>query len=674
MSMTVGELVGYLDVDDSKFNSKLNTAGSKFTSFAKGVGVAVAAGAVAVGAGIGAMIKTGWDEMSDASAINAQLEAGIKSTGNAAGVTVKEMNDLASSIQSYSGQTDDSIGRTQSLLLTFTKIKNVGVDKIFDRATIAAADMAAKMGTDASASAIQLGKALNDPIGGIASLTRVGIQFTDAQKKSIKAMVEAGDVMGAQKVILDELETQFGGAAKAAGESLPGMLERLKRSFEDVAQSAMERFMPSIMAALGWALDHMPQIQSVVEGVFEGIGDAFSWISDNVWPVLKQVFEDIKTAVGGGEGEGLGGALSGLVGIMAGVRDIFTAAWPLILDAVKMFVEWLGSDAGKALIESLLTAIGTVMGIVRDIFTAAWPIIKSVIETFITWLSSDSGKALIESLLTAISTVMGIVRDVFTAAWPIIESAVQMFINFFNSDAGQALIKTLLDGISTAMGIVRDVFTAAWPIIEGAVQGFISWFNSAEGQAIIKTLIDAVGAAMAAVRTIWEEAWPALSAALKAAQPAIEATLGAIALAVQIVAGAIQAVINAYEEMERMIGSGGNTVNRYGGYTAPGGSTTIYNKGQVPNFTKKNPNLLQRAEGGPIPGTGPIPIIAHGGEYVLTKGDTSLMQRLTAAIAGGMGGGPNITIEKIEIHGSRREGEEAASAFTRRLQALGVVR
>ena len=53
------------------------------------------------------------------------------------------------------------------------------------------------MGTDVKTSAIQLGKALNDPIAGVASLRRVGVQLTDQQTDLIKTLVESGDVAGA---------------------------------------------------------------------------------------------------------------------------------------------------------------------------------------------------------------------------------------------------------------------------------------------------------------------------------------------------------------------------------------------------------------------------------------------------------------------------------------------
>jgi hypothetical protein len=85
--------------------------------------------------GIGKIISTGFQEAKDAAAGTAQLAAGIASTGNAANVSVGSLNNLASSIQSYSGQTDDSIVGAEKLLLTFTNIKNVGPDKIFDQAT-----------------------------------------------------------------------------------------------------------------------------------------------------------------------------------------------------------------------------------------------------------------------------------------------------------------------------------------------------------------------------------------------------------------------------------------------------------------------------------------------------------------------------------------------------------
>lgn len=286
MSLTVGELVAYLGVDSSKFNRGLDTAGGKWAKFgktlAKGAALGAAGGALA---GLYSLVKTGLNEVKDASAGQAQLAAGIKSTGGAANVTVEGLNELASSIQDYSGQTDDSIRQTEALLLTFTNIKNVGADRIFDDATKAAADMAARMGGDASGAAIQLGKALNDPVKGVTALTRMGVQFTDAQKEQIKTLMASNDTLGAQKIILGELQTQFGGAAKAAGESLPGKIDRLKRKFEDFSEAIVTKATPAVEGAFDWLLTHSDDIGKAIGA----IGDAFGV----AWDIAKPLFKSL---------------------------------------------------------------------------------------------------------------------------------------------------------------------------------------------------------------------------------------------------------------------------------------------------------------------------------------------------------------------------------------------
>jgi phage-related protein len=107
-------------------------------------------------------------------------------------------------------------------------------------------DMSVALGQDSSQSALQLGKALNDPVRGLTALRKVGVSFTKGQEKQIAAMVKAGDVAGAQKVILKELQKEFGGSAKAAGETLPGKLAIAKGQFENMAGALMESLLPAL--------------------------------------------------------------------------------------------------------------------------------------------------------------------------------------------------------------------------------------------------------------------------------------------------------------------------------------------------------------------------------------------------------------------------------------------
>ena len=68
----------------------------------------------------------------------AQTNAVLKSTGGIAGVTSKNVDDLAKSMLNLTGIDDEATQGAENLLLTFTNIRNVvgkGND-IFDQATL----------------------------------------------------------------------------------------------------------------------------------------------------------------------------------------------------------------------------------------------------------------------------------------------------------------------------------------------------------------------------------------------------------------------------------------------------------------------------------------------------------------------------------------------------------
>ncbi|WP_444923451.1 phage tail length tape measure family protein [Microbulbifer sp. DLAB2-AF] len=162
-----------------------------------------------------------------------QLEARLKSTEGVAGLSSEELQNLAGTMQQLTTFGDEAVMEMEALLLTFTNIHG----EVFKRATPAILDMSVAMGTDLRSSAVQLGKALNDPIKGISALSRTGIQFTDAQKSTIEALVESGRTAEAQGLILEELEKQFGGAAEAAADTFGGALKQAQNAFGDLLES-----------------------------------------------------------------------------------------------------------------------------------------------------------------------------------------------------------------------------------------------------------------------------------------------------------------------------------------------------------------------------------------------------------------------------------------------------
>ena len=193
-----------------------------------------------------------------------KLEAVLKSTSHAAGMQADELKKLASSLQTSTMYGDEAIMGAESLMLTFTKI---GKD-VFPDAIETVLNMSTAMGTDMQSSVIQLGKALNDPIAGISALSRVGVQLTDTQKEQIKAFEAAGDTASAQKVILGELETQFGGLAKAAGDTMAGSMAKAKNAMGDVAEAIGDLLAPMIKGGA----DMLTKFAKDVEAGFDFIG------------------------------------------------------------------------------------------------------------------------------------------------------------------------------------------------------------------------------------------------------------------------------------------------------------------------------------------------------------------------------------------------------------------
>src|SRR5262245_34906374 len=225
--------------------TQATSTGDKIKSMGK---VAVrAAGAAGVGALI-ATFKVGIDEFTESTKVAAQTEAVIESTGKAAGVSAKHVDKLAESIMQKSGMDDEAIQSGENLLLTFTNIQNVAGkgNDIFDQTTKIMADMSVALGQDTKSSALQLGKALNNPVKGVTALQRVGVSFTDSQKAQIKALVDSGKTMDAQKLILRELNKEFGGSAEAAGKTLPGQLNILKQNFSNLAGQIVATLAPAL--------------------------------------------------------------------------------------------------------------------------------------------------------------------------------------------------------------------------------------------------------------------------------------------------------------------------------------------------------------------------------------------------------------------------------------------
>jgi hypothetical protein len=202
--------------------------------------------------GGGAVLRKVIDESTQAQAAQAQLAAVLRSTGGVAGQTAESINAHAAALQRVSAYGDDAIVSAQALLLTFTKIGG----EAFPQATEAVLNVATAMGMDLKSAALQVGKALNDPVLGMTALSRSGIQFTAQQKALVQQLVTTNRTAEAQAIILAELETQFGNSARAARDTLGGALAALQNAIGDLFEMDRDDAGPIIGA-----------LESITDGV-----------------------------------------------------------------------------------------------------------------------------------------------------------------------------------------------------------------------------------------------------------------------------------------------------------------------------------------------------------------------------------------------------------------------
>lgn len=185
-------------------------------------------GGIAGGISIGAIFTGFITETRDAEKEQAQLAAVLKSTGQSAGYTAEQLNTMANAMEAVTDFSGGDVNQAQTALLAFTGI----VGKEFPRALQAAADMAARTGNTIQGAAELVGRSLDVPSAGLAALSKQGFRFTEDQKKLVQAFESVGDVASAQGIILDALESTYGGAAAAAHDTFGGALIGLQNTIK----------------------------------------------------------------------------------------------------------------------------------------------------------------------------------------------------------------------------------------------------------------------------------------------------------------------------------------------------------------------------------------------------------------------------------------------------------
>lgn len=441
---------------------------------------------VFAGVQVGQFLRGAIEEAEEAQRVMAQTNAVIESTGGVAGISADHLNDLAGELSRLAAVDDEVIQQGGNLLLTFKEIKAEG--GIFDGALAAALDMSSALGTQLQPQILAVGKALNDPIRGITRLERAGVSFTEAQREQIRVMAEAGDVAGAQRIILEELESQFGGAAEAnatASQRMTVAWDNIKESVGLTLMPAFQTASDAVAVLAGWFED-LPDTTKNVVLAFAGVTTAalvmwaavgapaaialaaIAGIGAAIWALAEAFPEAKKQAMI---------FFDSLPGRWAELQKDIQPVRDAIQSAVDRMREFFKSDAFQRMKDALQELGDTLAKFKEDI-----------------GLTGSTGTTAILILTSAFRFLGGMIYVVITAVTAAITQLSVM---------GNLTLSGVRFAVAVLAGFVQAVVSAAreaW-----------SWLSRIDGMSVVVPGLGALHAILSAAAGAAQRLWSALS-------------------------------------------------------------------------------------------------------------------------------------------------------------------
>jgi hypothetical protein len=265
----------------------LQTLEKKVGSISKGINRTL--GAIGIGLSAAAFINFTKEAIRGAEAAEIadrrllQVTESMNLFGNAANSVTARLSKFADTQELLTGVQAESIKQVQATLMTFGDLAKSAdeVNGSFDRATKAALDLAAAGFGSAETNAIQLGKALNDPIKGLTALAKSGVTFTEAEKERIKVLVESNKIGEAQALILAAIEKQVGGTAAATVSSSA----RMEAAFGQVSDAVGLVLLPYLEKFTAWLAS--PGGQEKIQEIINTLVD----LAEKGVAIVKWVYE-----------------------------------------------------------------------------------------------------------------------------------------------------------------------------------------------------------------------------------------------------------------------------------------------------------------------------------------------------------------------------------------------
>lgn len=347
----IGNIFVKLGLDNSAYKKGLNESQQKTSAFANSLEKVkgMMAAAFSVSAIIG-FAKKSIQAFAEQEMAVAKLEAALKATNGAAGITSTEIQNLASSLQKVTLYGDEATIAAAQMLTKFKSIKG----EIFKEAIKSAQDLATAMDMDLNSAIQQIGRALENPQQGLMLMRRNGVMFTEEVTAKIMRLVNEGKLYEAQLLVLQGLNDRFGGSAKAAADTAIGSWKLLGNAINDTMEIIGSAITPT--KGLVFALSGFVGVINDIVGLTKGLSfiDKIGLLTGNVnsW---KKTGEELKkindeTARGAIIAKNYTTNLKGVADAEARILSIQSSNIPNYIkeEAIKLLRIYIGENTKEA--------------------------------------------------------------------------------------------------------------------------------------------------------------------------------------------------------------------------------------------------------------------------------------------------------------------------------------
>lgn len=657
MATQVGEIYWDLDLDDKKFQKGVKNVDdgtsrmSKSFEHAKKASQALALAVAAAGAAVIAFGVSSVKAFQESESMIAQTNAVLKSTGGIAGVTAKDVDVLSKSLERQTAFSDEQVRSVENMGLTFTAIHK----DIFPKVTEAALDMATALnhgltpsGEEASETMKLLGKALQDPDKGLGALHRVGVN-TDELKKKFKGV---NDIATKQKLILQELGTEFGGSAAAAANTYAGRLQQLKNRFNDL-QEGIGHLILNALEPLIRIFDNWMEQVDKAGGLINYLSDFYEKHKDTIMLIvgalagaLIPAFVSLALAVGKSLialspfmaiGSAIAFVVQKLVEHFGGWRKAFDKIQEVMPDIIQLIKDMtpvligLGTAYATYIIATMVAGLPILIATAAEWWAINWPILA---------VAAAIG-ALTALIVTLWNKNEGF-RNFVIEAWEKIRQAVSLAWSFI-----QPALEQLKEQWQQLVDKIRNFLREHPEVVEA-----LKMLGKIVGSIVLYGLISAIGA--------------------------LTMVLIGLLKVVQGIVWWIEKMVDLFEKLERL----SKTVGKFLGSVSSGkwnGGVDVQVGGQGGGISSRTPSFGGGlASGGSVYGSTPYLVGEQGPELFIPRQSGRIMNNDdTMSLRNSSNGNTYITVDMSNVMAvSRTQVREVGNVFVEAvnegLQARGL--